>query len=202
MRDPDCRSGVLAIDAGNSKTDVALVAADGARAGQRPRRGFRPHVVGAGGRGRRARALVDGARRRRAAGATVTAGRRMSPPAWPTPTCRSRSERLEAAIAARRLGADDRRRQRHLRAAAGRARRAAAASPWSAAPASTASALLPDGRTARFPAVGQDLRRLGRRRLPGRGGDVVGGPRRGRPRARPRWRTPPRALRARGRWTR
>jgi N-acetylglucosamine kinase-like BadF-type ATPase len=39
--------GVLAIDAGNSKTDVALVAADGRLLGRARGPGFRPHVIGA-----------------------------------------------------------------------------------------------------------------------------------------------------------
>lgn len=40
-------SGVLAIDAGNSKTDVALIAADGSVRGSSRGAGFRPHAVGA-----------------------------------------------------------------------------------------------------------------------------------------------------------
>jgi N-acetylglucosamine kinase-like BadF-type ATPase len=39
--------GVLAIDAGNSKTDVALIAADGSVRGSARGPGFRPHAVGA-----------------------------------------------------------------------------------------------------------------------------------------------------------
>jgi len=44
--------GVLAIDAGNSKTDVVLVAPDGAVVGRARGGGFRPHLIGA-------RAAVD-----------------------------------------------------------------------------------------------------------------------------------------------
>lgn len=40
------RNGVLAIDAGNSKTDLILVAADGAVRARTRGPGFRPHVVG------------------------------------------------------------------------------------------------------------------------------------------------------------
>lgn len=40
--------GVLAIDAGNSKTDVALVAADGRVLGAARGGGFQPPVVGVG----------------------------------------------------------------------------------------------------------------------------------------------------------
>ena len=46
--------------------------------------------------------------------------------------------------------------------------------------------MLPDGRTAALPRDRADLRRLGRRWPPVAGGDVVRGPRRGRPRRRDR----------------
>ena len=45
--------GVLAIDAGNSKTDVAIIAPDGSVRGSARGAGFRPHSVGA-------EAAVDG----------------------------------------------------------------------------------------------------------------------------------------------
>ncbi|HEY0949322.1 N-acetylglucosamine kinase [Nocardioides sp.] len=48
----DAGEGVLAIDAGNSKTDVVLVAPDGAVVGRARGGGFRPHLIGA-------RAAVD-----------------------------------------------------------------------------------------------------------------------------------------------
>lgn len=43
---PERVRGVLAVDAGNSKTDVAIVAADGSVLGTARGGGFRPHVVG------------------------------------------------------------------------------------------------------------------------------------------------------------
>ncbi len=45
--EPPLLPGVLAIDAGNSKTDVALVGADGSVLGSARGGGFQPHLVGA-----------------------------------------------------------------------------------------------------------------------------------------------------------
>ena len=44
----DAPAAVLAIDAGNSKTDVALIGADGSVLGAARGDGFHPHVIGAG----------------------------------------------------------------------------------------------------------------------------------------------------------
>ncbi|NUS14202.1 MAG: ATPase, partial [Streptomyces sp.] len=48
MGPPLVPGGVLAVDAGNSKTDVALVAADGRVLGTARGGGFQPPVVGVG----------------------------------------------------------------------------------------------------------------------------------------------------------
>ena len=96
-----------------------------------------PGPPAAGGR-RRARA----ARRRRPAG---------------------RGGRAAGRLSARAAGRRARGRQRHVRDPARRHRAPAGASPSSAARASTASGVAPDGRTVRFPALGRDHRRLGRR---------------------------------------
>ena len=69
----------------------------------------------------------------------------------------------------------------------GRAPSTATRSPWSAARASTASGVSAAGGVARFPALGPDLRRLGRRRELGEEALWHGRARRGRPRpGRPR----------------
>ena len=148
--------GVLAIDAGNSKTDVAIVAADGTVLGHGPRRrvpAARRRSRGGGGRTRR-RWSPRPRRRRDWRGRRVRLVAHVS-------ACLANADlpveerRSSAAIDARGWGRVERGRQRHVRAAARRRRRAARASPWSAARASTASGVLPDGRTARFPAVGR-----------------------------------------------
>jgi N-acetylglucosamine kinase-like BadF-type ATPase len=48
MTTPAVPGGVLAIDAGNSKTDIALVAPDGSVLGTARGGGFHPHILGAG----------------------------------------------------------------------------------------------------------------------------------------------------------
>ena len=53
LQAPLIPGGVLAFDAGNSKTDVALVAADGTVLGTARGGGFEPHIIGA-------QAAVDG----------------------------------------------------------------------------------------------------------------------------------------------
>ena len=76
-------------------------------------------------------------------------------PAWPTPTCRSEHEALEAADRARAAGARSMRGlQRHLRRCCAPASTSRAGSPSSAAPASTAPGCCPTARTVRFAAVG------------------------------------------------
>ncbi len=71
-RDPVAASGVLAIDAGNSKTDVVLVAPDGAVLGRARGGGFRPHLVGADAAVTGLRPLLDEVAK--AAGVTVQDG--------------------------------------------------------------------------------------------------------------------------------
>ena len=176
---------VLAIDAGNSKTDV------GAR--RRRRRACSAPPAGgpfraAPGRRRDGRARAGAARPSGAArrpGSASTSGRwpGTSRPAWPTPTCPVEHEALEAAIARPGLGRVERGRQRHLRAAAGRGRR----TPRGRGGLRRRHQLLgpaPDGAAGAVRRGRPHLRRLGRRRRALAGGDVVGGPGRGRPRPR------------------
>ena len=116
--------------------------ADGTVLGARARRRVVPadHRRRAGARGDR---LAGPPRARRPAGAVVArAGVYLSGLDLPVEIATFRAALATAALAAGR----PRRRQRHVRAAAGRHRRPTRASRWSAAPASTASA---DGPTAR-----------------------------------------------------
>lgn len=106
-------ASVLAIDAGNSKTDVAVIAADGTVLGRGRSGGFQPPVVGVEAAVDVLAAAVEAAVADAAAGARagvpVAAGggfgataadardrglRRTphsSPRVWPTPICRPRS---------------------------------------------------------------------------------------------------------------
>ncbi len=161
---------VLAIDAGNSKTDVCVVSADGELLGSARGGPFRPAPRGAaaaavadragGGGGAVARAgSVDGPARGRLPGQRRPPGRARGP--------RGRDRR-------RRLGALLRGRQRHLRAAARRPRRLARCRGglWRRDQLHRRAAGRNDGAVRRRRA---HLRRLGRRRPSVAGGDVVGG---------------------------
>ena len=76
---------VLAIDGGNSKTDIALVAADGTLLASGRGPGVRtfptPEVLAAIG------AAIGGGRAGGGTAARVAGGGRTPWPAWPTPTC-------------------------------------------------------------------------------------------------------------------
>ena len=168
---------VLAVDAGNSKTDVAVVAADG----KRPRHGPRRRVPAAGG-GRR-----HGGGRPRRRGRPRLRRRRgerrstMSRPVSPTPTSPWRRSSW---------------RPRCTRARGARAWRSATTPSPSCAPGITeprgVAVVCGAGHQLRrhaprrpyrpLPRAGPDLRRLGRRLGPGGGGAVARGPRGGRPR--------------------
>ena len=94
---------MLAIDGGNSKTDVALVAADGTLLGARPR--ARVTGVPDGGDDRRHRRHDRG--RGAGGGAGAPAGRSRSDtvaPAWPTPTCPRRRSSWPGCCAAQGWG--------------------------------------------------------------------------------------------------
>ena len=171
----------LAIDAGNSKTDVALVTADGRAARDGTRRRFP-----ATGGGRR-----PGGRRAGAAGG----GR-----SWTRPGLTGPVGHLSAFLANADLPVEEAELTAEV-AGRGWARTVSvrndtfallrAGLPDDGEPVGVAvvcgagincAGLGRQGAAARFPAIGRHLRRLGRRFLPRRRGAVVRGPRRGRPR--------------------
>ena len=172
---------MLAIDAGNSKTDVAIIAADGtvrgvgagrlvpARPARRHGRRRGPHAPGGqGARGRRARRRrpVRPARGR-------LPGQRRLPGRARGPRVRDRGPGL---------GWLDRGLQRHLRPAPGGAGRA----PWRRGRVRGRHQLRRSAAGWPHRALRRrrsHLRRLGRRRRPVAGGDVVGCPGRGRARS-------------------
>ena len=163
-RDERRRGGVLAIDGGNSKTDVVLVGADGEVLGPRAGRA----VPAAPGRAptRPSAGLAPrwSSGRRRGRLAATDRGATTSRRTWPTRTCRSSSEALDDAVAAHGWGASSAGRQRHLRRCCAPASTSRAGSPWSAAPASTASASRRTARDRAVPRARPHLRRLGRGR--------------------------------------
>ncbi|MFG2308600.1 N-acetylglucosamine kinase [Streptomyces sp. NPDC048566] len=140
---------VLAIDAGNSKTDVAVVAADGRVAGGARGGGFRPPVVGV----EPAVDVLADAVRRAFAEAGVTGVEQVS-------ACLANAdlpveeERLAAALRARGWGADV-----AVRNDTFAVLRAGIAEPRGVAVVCGAGincvGMRPDGRTARFPAIGR-----------------------------------------------
>ncbi|MEW2165714.1 BadF/BadG/BcrA/BcrD ATPase family protein [Streptomyces sp. NPDC007084] len=140
---------VLAIDAGNSKTDVAVVGADGRVAGTARGGGFRPPVVGV----ETAVDVLADAVRRAFAEAGVTAVEHVS-------ACLANAdlpveeERLAAALDARGWGADV-----AVRNDTFAILRAGIAEPRGVAVVCGAGincvGMRPDGRTARFPAIGR-----------------------------------------------
>ncbi|MEV6009431.1 BadF/BadG/BcrA/BcrD ATPase family protein [Streptomyces sp. NPDC051976] len=152
--------GVLAVDAGNSKTDVALVAADGTVLGAARGGGFQPPIVGVG-------AAVDAVARiveRAAANAGFPgypsgagAGR---PLAEHTSACLANAdlpveeEQLEAAVHERGWA-----RSTHVANDTFAILRAGVDAPKGVAVVCGAGincvGMLPDGRTARFPALGK-----------------------------------------------
>ena len=160
------RAIVLAVDGGNSKTDLALVRADGAVLALARGPASSPHHVGLDGCLRVLEDLL--------AEATAAAG--PGPPSSRSPRSAdvllagadlpAEERALQAGVARARLGGARRGRQRHLRGPARRHRARAGASPSCAAPASTASASRPTAAMVRFPALGRDHRRLGRRLRP------------------------------------
>ena len=158
-------------------------APDGAVLGAARGGGFQPPAVGRRGGGRRARR--DGRPRRwpRPAGGRRPSRRRACLGLSGQRRLPVEEEQLAAALQRARLGRV-RSRSRNdtfaiLRAGVGRAARAW---PWCAARASTASGMLPDGRTARFPAIGRISGDWGGGCGPRRGGAVVRGAGGGRPR--------------------
>jgi N-acetylglucosamine kinase-like BadF-type ATPase len=147
---------VLAIDAGNSKTDVAIVGADGAVLGTARGGGFKPPVVGV-------EAAVDGlaaiVERAAAAAAGLIVGADF-PIAEYTSACLANADlpieeqRLEAALHARGWG-----RTTRVANDTFAILRAGVDEPRGVAVVCGAGincvGLLPDGRTARFPALGR-----------------------------------------------
>lgn len=159
-QEPLVPGGVLAIDAGNSKTDVALVAADGTVLGAARGGGFQPPVVGIG-------AAVDALAqivRRAAADAGLPAGPDGSgwgaPLAEHTSACLANADlpveeqQLEAAVHGRGWA-----RSTRVANDTFAILRAGVDAPRGVAVVCGAGincvGMLPDGRTARFPAIGK-----------------------------------------------
>lgn len=148
-------SGVLAIDAGNSKTDVVLVAPDGTVLGSARGAGFRPHVVGPEGAVAGLEPLLDEVAR--AAGVTR---RRGGPWVAQVSACLANAdlevelERLQFQIEQRRWGVTT-----YVSNDTFALLRAGIEAPPGVAVVCGAgincSGLLPDGRTARFAALGK-----------------------------------------------
>ncbi|MFH8799498.1 N-acetylglucosamine kinase [Streptomyces sp. NPDC017936] len=142
-------AGVLAIDAGNSKTDVAVVAADGEVLATARGGGFRPPAVGVGPA---VDALADTVTRAYAAAGVDSAAH--------VSACLANAdlpveeERLAAALHARAWGASV-----EVRNDAFAILRAGVAEPRGVAVVCGAGincvGMRPDGRTARFPALGR-----------------------------------------------
>ncbi|WP_328771526.1 N-acetylglucosamine kinase [Streptomyces sp. NBC_00286] len=143
------RAGVLAIDAGNSKTDVAVVAPDGRVLAEARAGGFRPPVVGV----RQAVDTLAGAVDRAFAEAGVTAVDHVS-------ACLANADlpveerQLAAALHARAWGAST-----EVRNDTFAILRAGVAEPRGVAVVCGAGincvGMRPDGRIARFPAIGR-----------------------------------------------
>ncbi|MGC4942312.1 N-acetylglucosamine kinase [Kribbella sp. DT2] len=183
LHTPLVPGGVLAFDAGNSKTDVALVAADGTILATARGGGFEPHLVGA-------QAAVDGllplvAEAARAAGLPFPGGRLTLQPTGTTdavaegdrrfgaagsPSLPPLVEQISACLANADLPIEEERLADAFRAYGWASRvhvandtfallRAGLDEPRGVAVVCGAGinccGLLPDGRTARFPAVGR-----------------------------------------------
>ncbi|MFI0896819.1 N-acetylglucosamine kinase [Streptomyces sp. NPDC020983] len=160
LRPPLVPGGVLAVDAGNSKTDVALVAADGRVLGSARGGGFQPPVVGVGPAVDELAAIV----RRAAADAGLAPGPDGDgggrPLAAHTSACLANADlpveerQLEAAVHARgwalttRVANDT---FAILRAGVDEPRGVAVVCGAGI----NCVGMLPDGRTARFPALGK-----------------------------------------------
>ncbi|MFC7615867.1 BadF/BadG/BcrA/BcrD ATPase family protein [Actinokineospora soli] len=138
---------VLAIDGGNSKTDIALVAADGAVLARGRGPGFVPHTVGAA-------AAVDTVAR-----AVAALGVEL-PPGTHTAACVAGADLPEDEIA---LGVEFRRRGLGVTVAVANdtfaVLRAGATHPWGVVVVCGAGVnalgVAPDGRVARFPSLGR-----------------------------------------------
>jgi N-acetylglucosamine kinase-like BadF-type ATPase len=153
--EPAALDGVLAIDAGNSKTDVALIAADGSVRGTARGAGFRPHAVGA-------QAAVAGLEPmvREAAGTAGLDVERRGPWVRHVSACLANAdlpselELIEREFEARRWGSTT-----YIGNDTFALLRAGIDAPPGVAVVCGAgincSGLLPDGRTARFAAVGK-----------------------------------------------
>ncbi|MET7377488.1 BadF/BadG/BcrA/BcrD ATPase family protein [Streptomyces sp. NPDC005526] len=146
-------ASVLAVDAGNSKTDVAVVAADGTVLGTARGGGFRPPAVGVEAAVDALEEAVERAMGRARAAAGVTAVSHVS-------ACLANAdlpveeERLAAALHARAWGATV-----EVRNDTFAILRAGVAEPRGVAVVCGAGincvGMCPDGRTARFPALGR-----------------------------------------------
>jgi len=156
--EPLVPGGVLAVDGGNSKTDVALVAADGRVLGGARGGGFQPPVVGVPA----AVGAVAAAVERAAAAAGL-------PPA-PQRGGRPLAAHLSACLANADLPVEERALERALHARGWAATTAVANDTFAVLRAGVdeprgvavvcgaginCAGMLPDGRTARFPAIGR-----------------------------------------------
>ena len=170
---------VLAVDGGNSKTDLALVAADGALLAHARGPLSSPHHLGLDGCVEVLQRLVDeaGLDGRRAEVAQVLLAGVDFP---------DEEERLHDGARRARLGRAHPRRQRHVRRAARRHRERLGRRDHLRRRASTASASRPDGRHVRFPALGEITGDWGGGYDVGAGRPLGRGAQRGRPRAEDR----------------
>ncbi|MDI5973690.1 BadF/BadG/BcrA/BcrD ATPase family protein [Streptomyces sp. SL13] len=146
--------GVLAIDAGNSKTDVALLAPDGTVLGRARGGGFQPHLTGA----EAAVATLVPLAREAAEDAGLPPGEgplaSLVSAALANADFPAEERALASALRARRLAADVRVVNDTfavLRAGVGEPRGVAVV----CGAGTNCVGMLPDGRTARFPAVGR-----------------------------------------------
>ncbi|MFF3558852.1 N-acetylglucosamine kinase [Streptomyces sp. NPDC002574] len=146
--------GVLAIDAGNSKTDVALVAADGSVLGTARGGGFQPQITGVEAAVEVVARIVE-----RAADAAGTAVRPGEPLVGHVSACLANADlpveeqQLERAVHARGWGVTTRVANDTfalLRAGVDEPRGVAVVCGAGI----NCAGMLPDGRTARFPAIG------------------------------------------------
>ena len=173
---------VLAVDGGNSKTDLALVREDGALLAHVRGPLSSPHHLG-----------LDAVRRRSSSGSSdealgIAGAERLAAVATAQVFLAgvdfpAEEDALRAALEARGWAERRRGRQRHARRAARRHRARAGASRSSAAPGSTASASRPTAVRCASRRSGSDHRRLGRRLRRRPRGALGRRAQRGRPRA-------------------
>jgi hypothetical protein len=171
------RAALLAIDGGNSKTDLVVLDTDGDVLAARRAGPFHPHLVGAEAAVASLSDGIDAVLRDAGRPRVLEVSAYMANADLPEET-----EAIEAAFSRRHWGERvtvENDTVAMLRTGTDRGFGVAVVCGAGI----NCVGIGPDGRQIRFPALGRITGRLGRRARPRRGGDVVGGPRRGRTRS-------------------